>query len=107
MDRQFDDMLTQSITVNVASTKKADGSQAFSTAASTYQARVKNVKRAVRDGQGQVQEAKYEVWVSSTSILSAASKFTLPDGATPPVLDLSVYPDERGNYHNKILFGGQ
>lgn len=100
----FDDMLSQTITYKPFSSRTAGGTNTFGSA-STYQARVVNVNKQSRDLQGNVVQAAYEVWVASTSVLSARGQFTLPDGTSPPVLNLSVYPDENGNYHNKIFFG--
>lgn len=105
MDRQLRDLMPHTVTVNTASTKRSDGSQAYSTAATSYTARVVNVRRHQRDGRGNVAMAAYDVWIDSTSVLSPQSKYTLPDGSTPPVLAVSCYPDQSGNYHNKVTFG--
>lgn len=101
----FDDMLPQTVTVRTLASRNGDGSPAYSTAASTHQARVVNVNRQTRDEKGNVVQAGYVAWVASTGVLSANSRITLPDGSSPPVLNVAVYPNENGNYYNKILFG--
>lgn len=105
MERDFRDIMPHSVTVNALASKGADGAPVYSTSGSTYRARVKNIHRQVRDGRGNVVMAAFEVWLASTSILSAQSKYTLPSGQTPPVLSLAVIPDEDGHHHCKLLFG--
>lgn len=100
----FDDMLAQTVTYKPFSSRTAGGTVTFGSA-STYQARVVNGNKQTRDLQGNVVQAAYEVWIASTGVLSPRGQYTLPDGTTPPVLNVSVYPDENGNFHNKIYFG--
>ena len=73
--------------------------------ASTYQARVVNANKQSRDLQGNVVQAAYIAYIASTSALSARGQFTLPDGTTPPVLNVTVWPDENGNYAQRVMFG--
>jgi hypothetical protein len=105
MDRQFRPLLTQTVTVNTLASKGTDGAPTYSTSASTYSARVLNVNKQIRDAVGNVQIAAYEVWIDSTGVLSPQSKYTLPDGTTPPVLHVIAPPDEVGTHHVKVLFG--
>ena len=101
----FDDMLPQVVTVKTVTGRNGDGSANFSTATSTYQARVVNANKQTRDDKGNVVQAAYVAWIASTSVLSPRSRYALPDGSTPPVLNIAVYPDESGNYYNKVTFG--
>lgn len=101
----WDEMLPHTITVSTVATLGVGGAVTFSTASASYQARVVNINRQVTDSRGQVVAARYEVWVASTGILAPTSKYTLPDGATPPVLQIDVMPDDDGHHHNRILFG--
>ena len=100
----FDDMLAQSIVYKPFSSRTAGGTATFGTA-STYQARVVNTNKQTRDLQGNVVQASYIAYVASTSVLSARGLFTLPDGTTPPVLNVTVWPDENGNYAQRVMFG--
>jgi hypothetical protein len=106
MERDLLQLLTQTITVSTVATLGVGGAPTFSTSATTYRARVVNTNRIVHDTRGNVAAVAYEVWVASTGILSPTSKFTLPDGATPPVVRIDAYPDEQGaHHHSRVLFG--
>ena len=105
MERDFRQLMTQSVTVSTVASLGVGGAPTFSTTASTYRARVVNTNKFVHDSRGQGAAVAYEAWLSSTSILSPASKYTLPDGATPPVVRLDVFPDDLGHHHVHILFG--
>lgn len=102
---EFRELMPSTITVSTVATLGVGGAPTFSTSASTYRARVVNTNRQVFDSRGQVQTAAYEAWIASTGILSVTSKFTLPDGATPPVLRVDVFPDPDGHHHNRVFFG--
>ena len=104
-ERQFRTMMPHTVTVRTLASKSADGSPTYSTAASTYTARVVTAQRQIRDGSGNVKMAAFDVWIASTGSLSPQSRFTLPDGSSPPVLSLSSYPDEDGTHHTKVVFG--
>ena len=101
----FADVLTQTVAVRNPTTKNGDGSQNFSTASVSYNARVVNANKQTRDLQGDIVQAAYVAWIASTGVLSPQARYQLPDGTTPPVLNLNVYPDENGNYFNRITFG--
>ncbi len=105
MESDFLELMPQSITVATRASRSADGHVTFSTSATTYRARVVNSRAQVRDDSGVMRVARYEVWVNSTAILAPDSKFTLPDGSTPPILSVDVFPDETGNHHNRVMFG--
>ena len=105
MERELRQLMTQTITVSTLATVSVGGAPTFSTAASTYQARVVNTNRVVSDGRGGGAAVAYEAWLSSTSILAPTSKYTLPDGTTPPVVRLDVFPDDKGHHHVRIMFG--
>jgi hypothetical protein len=82
------------------------GAPTFSTSQTSYRARVVNTNKFVHDSRGQSAVVAYEAWLSSTSLLSPASKYTLPDGSTPPVVSVDAFPDERGaSHHVRIRFG--
>ena len=104
-EREFYQLLTQTITVSTLATVGVGGAPTFSTSSASYRARVVNTNKFVSDGRGSGAAVAYEAWIASTSILAANSKYTLPDGATPPVVRISSPPDERGNHHVHIMFG--
>lgn len=101
----FREMLPHTVSVSTVATLGVGGAPAFSTVSSSYRARVVNINRQVYDSRGQVQMALYEAWIASTGVLAVSSKYTLPDGATPPVIHLEVFPDDDGYHNTHILFG--
>lgn len=104
-DRAFLQLLPHTVTVSTAATLGVGGAVTYSTSPTSYRARVVNTNKIVHDGRGEGVAVAYEVWIASTSILSPTSKYTLPDGATPPVVRIGFYPDGDGYHHCKILFG--
>ena len=105
LEYEFRDLMPQSVIVKTRTGRGTDGAPTFSTAASTYRARVVNVNTEMRDQAGVVKVARYEVWVHSTGILAVDSRYQLPDGATPPVLSIDIFPDDGGNHHSRVRFG--
>ena len=104
---EFRELLTQTITVSTVATLGVGGAPTFSTSASSYRARLVNTNRQVYNTRGQLVAASHEAWVASTAVLSPASKYTLPDGSTPPVLRVDAFPDEDGAYHHTRIFFGR
>lgn len=104
-DRGFLQMLPHTITVSTQASLGVGGGVTYSTSASTYRARVVNTNKFVHDSRGQGAAVMYEAWIASTGILAPTSKYTLPDGSTPPVVRISVMPDEDGHHHTHIWFG--
>ena len=104
-DRGFLQLLPHTITVSTAATLSVGAAVTYSTSATSYRARVVNTNKFVHDSRGQGAAVAYEAWIASTSILSPQSKYTLPDGSTPPVVRISVMPDEEGHNHVHVQFG--
>jgi hypothetical protein len=101
----FLDLMVQTITVSTVATLGVGGAPTYSTAQTSYRARVVNTNKFVSDGRGGGAAVAYEAWIASTGILAPGSKYTLPDGATPPVVRVDTFPDESGHHHVRILFG--
>lgn len=104
-EKDFRQLLTQTLTVSTVATLGVGGAVTYSTSASTYRCRVVNVNKYMFDTRGQRAAVAYEAWIASTSILSPASKYTLPDGATPPVVSVDTFPDPDGHHHVRVRFG--
>lgn len=108
-DSEFLDVMPHSVVVHALSSRKSDGSAAYSASGSTYRARVAQVSEQVRDVNGNIVEASQVAWIASTSPLSVHSRYRLPAGTggstTPPVLSVTNWPDEDGVYAHKVLFG--
>jgi len=77
----------------------------YSTAETSYRARVVTEQRMVRSFDGEEELATTTVWVASTSTFSAVDQFTLPDGGTPVLLSIETFRDEYGVTHSKLGFG--
>lgn len=105
LESDFRDLCAQSVTVRTRSGRNSDGSDTFSTAASTYRARVVGSKKWVRDSLGNVVQASQEVWILSTGTIAQDSRITLPDGTSPPVLQIATFPDGDGTHHNRVVCG--
>ena len=104
-ESDFNSMLPHTITVRARASRNSDGSDTFSTAASSLTARVVTTRKWVRNSEGTVVRASQEAWVASTGTLAADSRYTLPDGTSPPVLVIESYADGDGTHHGRILFG--
>ena len=77
----------------------------YSTAVTSYSARVVTEQRLVRTFDGTEELATTTVWLASTSTFSALDQFTLPDGTAPVFLSLETFRDETGITHSKLGFG--
>ena len=104
-DRGFLQMLPHTITVSTVASLSVGGAPVFSTSATSYRARVVNTNKFVHDSRGEGAAVAYEAWIASTGILARDSKYTLPDGATPPVITVDTFPDEQGHHHVRVRFG--
>ena len=78
----------------------------YSTAATTYRARVVRKNGNMRQPDGSVISYGHQVWVASTAAISPDAKITLPDGTSPSILSAEAFSDENGSYHHtKLLLG--
>jgi hypothetical protein len=103
----FADQLIDTVVVASWAGMSTDGyaTTTYSTATSSYAARVGTEQRLVRNFDGVEEMASTTVWVASTSTFSALDQFTLPDGTAPPLLSVETYRDEYGIAHSKLGFG--
>ena len=79
--------------------------ETYTTAETSYRARVVTEQRLVRTFDGTEELATTTVWLASTSTFSALDRFTLPDGEAPVLLSLETFSDETGVTHTKLGFG--
>lgn len=98
-------MLTQKIVVAARTGHTNYGAPTFSASASTFKARVVDRPGFVRNNEGEDVAYRSIAWVASTGTLDVHSRYTLPDGTSPPVVQLERYPDEKGTHHHKVFFG--
>ena len=104
-ESDFLSMMPHTITVRARASRNSDGSDTFSTSASSLTARVVTTRKWVRNSEGVAVQASQEAWVASTGTLAVDSRYTLPDGTSPPVLAVESFPDESGTHHGHLLFG--
>ena len=76
----------------------------YSTAGTTFPARIVTEQRLVRTFDGTEELATTTVWVASTSTFSALDRFTV-HGETPGLLSVETFRDENGVTHSKLGFG--
>lgn len=108
-ESDFDDLMTQTITIAAVSSRDLYGKRTFATAVS-YTARVVEQQVRVVDFEGRENVGTHTVWAhghatSGVPNVGPDSRLTLPDGSTPAILNFSVYPDEDGDHHFKIVCG--
>lgn len=74
----------------------------------TYSARVRyKSQRVTSRVSGQDTIAAGSVWIAGIiQGISPSDRLTLPDGTQPPILNWEVVPDEAGDHHTKVYFGG-
>lgn len=104
-DTELEELMPHTVTVRAAARPAADGSDAFSTSASTYQARVTTDPKAVRKAVGSETDIAAVAWVASTAAIAVGSKVGLPDGTFPAVKQSSLVADGDGAHHVKLLLG--
>lgn len=105
-ERDFLSMMPDTITVSTVATLGVGGAATFSTASTSFRCRVVPKNLFVHDSRGQGAAVAYEVWVASTSAkLAPSSKYTLPDGSTPPVVTVDRFPDQQGGHHVRLRLG--
>lgn len=103
----FLDLMPDTVTYTPVASRDQYGKPTFGTAR-TYRARV--VYKTIRTSSmvsGQETIAAGEVWLAGTlAPPDVDDKITLPNGATPIILNFERFTDDEGVHHTKILFGG-
>jgi len=105
----FLDMMPHTVTVAPVTSRDKFGTRTYGAAVS-YPARVVEEQRRITTLDGVEGMSSHTVWIAphtSSGIpnLGPESLITLPDGSTPPILRVEVYPDEEGDHHWKIYLG--
>ena len=103
-------LMKQSVTIASTDSYNAVGDKTYNTGKS-YKARVVYGQHQVVDTNGRDVTAAGKTWVglSSTGGLPSVtvnSKITLPDDSTPPIINISRYPDETGSNHHEVVHFG-
>lgn len=77
----------------------------YSTAGTTYPARVVTEQRLVRSFEGTEELATTTIWVASTSTFDIADQWTYGGSVIEPLLAAETFRDEDGVTHSKLAFG--
>lgn len=96
-------LLNQHVTIAPATGVDTEGMRTYGTAV-TYDALVIGKQKLVRDAQGRDVVSSAQVYVDGTAVVTAESKITLPDGTTPVILAVSVYPGLEGVTDHKVIY---
>src|SRR6185503_7779560 len=81
------------------------GGPTYSTAASTYRARVVAAPVHVRGSSGGDVVATHTMWVATTADISARDKITF-SGSTFALIEVARYPDQAGRHHTRLRCRG-
>ncbi|MHC5112319.1 MAG: hypothetical protein ACYTHJ_20875 [Planctomycetota bacterium] len=103
----FEALMGDTITVATLDSFSTDGygTPSYSTSPTSYTARVVSKQTLVNTFAGTEELAKTVVYVAATSTFGPADQITLPDGSTPELLAVELYPDKDGQHHAKLMFG--
>jgi hypothetical protein len=107
---EFGDLCTQYVTRQAFVSEDVHGKPSYGNA-STHLCRVVNKIQFVRSTQsarsettGSVRELKSstQIWTDPVG-WDVKDKITMPDGATPLILDVKSYPDQNGPHHEVVF----
>lgn len=101
-----DFLLLASTTVQVAplSTTVNDYGTPSYSAASTFDAVVEDVVRLVTAPDGREEVSRTTVYVlSSSAAVGVQDRITLPNGATPRILNVATLDDDEGQHHVEVM----
>lgn len=97
-------LMSTSVIVKAFSTEDASGAVTYSTAASTYSARVVSKPVQTFDSRGAEVVARHVAYVASTSRIGAKDQLTW-NGSTYRIVSVETPTDQFGVHHNKVLLG--
>ena len=106
-DVAFDDLMNDTVTVASVASRDVYGARTFNTAVSYSNCRVVYKTQRIVNFEGKETFAAGTVWFSGSDLpdISPHDQLTLPDTTTPPILQVSKFPDEDGDHHIKVSFG--
>lgn len=105
IDAQLLEIMVDTITLAAVSTKDAYGKRTWATASSVTNCRVQTGSHKVIDNAGAEAVAVGKVYVPGSPTLTLNHKLTLPDGTSPPILQVERVGDEIGSNHTVIHYG--
>jgi len=99
--------MPDTVTVKTLSGLSTDGygTPTWSTGVS-YSARKVYEQKLVRTFEGTEEVSNTTLWIASTSTMSPAAHYALPNGETPGnLMAIETFSDENGITHSKVYFG--
>jgi hypothetical protein len=101
------ELMPDTVTIKTLSGLSTDGrGVATYTTGTSYRARKVYEQKLVRTFEGTEEVSNTTLWIASTSTVSPASEFELPNGTAPGnLLAIETYSDENGVTHSKAMFG--
>ena len=100
-------MMPSTLRVSTRSAHSNYGAPTFTGSTVKYRARIVQKPGFVRGPEMEEVAYRHVAWVRSTGATSitVSDRVTLPDGTTPPVVAVEMYPDEDGINNRKVFFG--
>ena len=99
-------MMPSTVTISGRTAHSNHGVPTYSTGTS-YRARVVNKPKFIRQDANHTIAIQTEVWLASTGgTITVDDRITLPDGSTPPILQVERFGDSQGEHHVKLMLGG-
>ena len=100
-------MMPHTVTVEPHSGRDQYDAPSYGTAQTIANSRVVYRRRWIRRADGTEVMSRGVVWLGAipSPVIDPEVRITLPDGSTPPVLDVEELPDEDGAHHIKVTFG--
>lgn len=104
LEQDFKALMPATITRAAYSSQDAYGKVTHG-AGTNFSARVLRKQEKVLDRDGNEKVANTVVWIYGSPAWDVRDKITLPDGTTPPILQIAVIPDEGGDHHSRLWLG--
>ena len=103
----FLSMMTSTLKISTRSGHDNYGKATFAATTTNFRARIVEKPGYLRLADSEEIAYRHIAWVRSTGATSitASDRVTLPDGSTPPVVAVEVFPDDDGRHHRKVYFG--
>jgi hypothetical protein len=103
----FLSMMPSTIKISTRSGHNNYGEPTFASTTTNFRARIVERREFMRTATGEVLEQTHVIWCRSTGATSITTddRLTMPDGTTPQMLSVEMYPDEDLEHHRKIIVG--
>lgn len=100
-------LMPSTVKISTRSGHNNYGEPTFAATTTSYRARIVEKREFVRTATGETLEQTHVLWIRSTGATSITTddRITLPDGTTPQILSVELYPDTDGEHHRKLTLG--